>query len=351
MNFLKTMLVSLVLTVAAFAQTTCPPVGVAPKITSSTSVTVLEGSPVNFAFTASGTPAPTVMVSGTLPTGVVLAGTALSGTPTVTGVFPLTVAAHNATAPDASQQFLLTVNSNPTQGGLYTPALKTSWQWQIGKLPSASSLLAVQMYDIDGEDATAALVTAMHNKGIKAVCYFSAGTSEDWRSDYRSFTAAVKGKGNGWKGENWLDIRSQVVRDIMTKRMQNLCKAKGFDAVEPDNIDGWTNNTGFPLTGADQIAYNEWLANTAHSFGLAIALKNDGDQVPQLVTFFDFSINEQCAEYEECDNLLPFVQANKAVFEAEYSGTQSKACSTLNNLNFNGAFFNEDLTGKRQACR
>src|ERR1700712_4777054 len=78
----------------------------------------------------------------------------------------------------------------------WRPAMKTSWQWQLSGLPSSGSLLTVGMYDVDGFDASASLVTAMHKKGIKAVCYIDAGTWEDWRSDSAKFPAYLKGKSN-----------------------------------------------------------------------------------------------------------------------------------------------------------
>ena len=36
----------------------------------------------------------------------------------------------------------------------------------------------------------------------------------------------------------------------------DLCRQKGFDAVEPDLVDGYIQTTGFPLTAADQLTYN-----------------------------------------------------------------------------------------------
>lgn len=351
MNFLKTMLVSLVLTVAAFAQT-CPPPGQAPMITSATSVTFTEGIASSFTVTGTGTPIPTLSEVGALPTGVAFSGGKLTGTPALgtSGTFDITITAKNGVSPDASQSFVLTIFAAQTSG-FWVPELNSSWQWQLSTTPSANSLLNVKVYDIDGEAATTALVAAMHQKGIHAICYISAGTYENFRSDAKQFPASVLGKTNGWPGEKWLDIRAiSILSPIMTARMQN-CKNKGFDAIEPDNIDGYTNSTGFPLKASDQLAYNRFLADTAHSLGLSVALKNDGDQVRDLLSYFDFDINEQCAQYSECGNLTPFVQANKAVFEAEYQGNQNKACTTLNNLNFNGAFFDLDLTGKRTACR
>ena len=108
-----------------------------------------------------------------------------------------------------------------------------------------------------------------------AICYFSAGSFENWRPDAAAFPASVKGSSNGWPGENWLDIRQwSVLGPIMGARM-DLAVSKGCDGVEPDNMDGYSNSTGFPLTAADQITYNTNIANLAHSKGLSVGLKND----------------------------------------------------------------------------
>jgi hypothetical protein len=51
----------------------------------------------------------------------------------------------------------------------------------------------------------------------------------------------------GWPGERWLDIRRiDLLAPLIGQRLE-LCRIKGFDAVEPDNIDGYTNDTGFSL--------------------------------------------------------------------------------------------------------
>jgi hypothetical protein len=245
---------------------------------------------------------------------------------------------------------------SPTPGGgnssTWAPALKTSWQWQLSTLPAVGSLLNVQMYDVDGFNADAGLVSAMHSANIHAVCYVSFGTYEDWRSDASSFPASVKGVGVvGWPGEQWLDVRQiSALSPVMRARLQ-MCKDKGFDAVEPDNVDGYTNVTGFSLTAADQLAYNRWLASTAHSMGMSVALKNDLDQVTDLVSNFDFALDEQCFEFSECDKLAPFISANKAVFEVEYSLATSAFCSQANAMNFNSLKKDLDLTATVTACR
>jgi hypothetical protein len=81
----------------------------------------------------------------------------------------------------------------------------------------------------------------------------------------------------------------------MTARVQK-CKQAGFDGVEFDNVDGYSNKTGFPLTAAGQLNYDTYLANIAHSNGLSVALKNDLGQAAALKPYFDYAINEQCMQ-------------------------------------------------------
>jgi hypothetical protein len=71
-------------------------------------------------------------------------------------------------------------------------------------------------------------------------------------------------------------------------------------AVEPDNVDGYANASGFLLTAAHQLAYNRFLPAAAHARDRSIGLKNDLAQVAALKPSFDFAINEQCCQYKEC---------------------------------------------------
>ncbi|WP_027347168.1 endo alpha-1,4 polygalactosaminidase [Hamadaea tsunoensis] len=249
-----------------------------------------------------------------------------------------------------------------TCAGCYHPALRTSWNWVLAAVPAAP-YRAVSLYDVDGFDNSAANVSALHAAGIKAVCYLSAGTYENWRSDAGQFPAAILGKSNGWPGEKWLDVRDvqkagSALRTIMDARL-DMCRQKGFDMVELDNVDGYTNKTGFPLTAADQLYFNALLANDSHARGLSVLQKNDNEQIPQLVAYFDGALNEQCNQYSECTTaqnggygLDQYVAAGKPVFQAEYSLATSKFCTKDNNQNFNGVKFSIDLDDSVfQACR
>ena len=215
----------------------------------------------------------------------------------------------------------------------WKPKAGQSWQWQLsGQLDPS---VAADVYDVAAVEATAAQVAALHAKGRKVVCYVSAGSYENWRPDAAKFPAAVLGKAmDGWPGEKWLDVRNwTALKPLMADRFA-ACRAKGFDGVEPDNVDGYTNGTGFPLTAADQLAYNRRLAELAHSHGLAVALKNDVEQVAALQPAFDFAVNESCAQYQECGELKPFIKAGKPVFHVEYDLATTRFCPTAKALGF-----------------
>ena len=244
----------------------------------------------------------------------------------------------------------LAPTNTPSASSWWKPGLNTSWQIQyVGAIDTS---LDVQVYNLDGFDTPSTMIDLLHLRGIKVMCYFSAGTWEDWRPDASSFPGSVLGNSvAGWPGENWLDIRQvNILLPLMEARM-DMCKSKGFDGIDPDNIDGYTNGTGFPLTGQDQKAYNIALSNAAHARGLAIGLKNDIDQVPALVSYFDWIVNEQCFEYNECDTLLPFIQAGKPVFNIEYGLATSAFCPQANSMNFNSLKKKLSLDAYRVACR
>ncbi len=289
--------------------------------------------------TATATPIPTATRTATATATPTAAATA-TGSPTATAT-PTRTATRTATA-------TATPTNTPTAGGVWRPAQNTTWQWQLTSDLDLS--VDAQMWDIDLFDNSASVVATLHAQGRKVICYMSAGSWEDWRPDAGAFPAAVKGNSNGWPGENWLDIRqTSVLGPIMGARL-DLCKSKGFDGVEFDNIDGYSNSTGFPLRAADQVAYNTWLANAAHERGLSAGFKNDLDQASDLEPPFDFAIVEECFQYDECDLALPFIEAGKAVFEVEYSGTLESFCPQANAMGFMSMKKNLDLDAPRQPC-
>jgi hypothetical protein len=218
----------------------------------------------------------------------------------------------------------------------WRPAPRTvAWQWQLqGRLDPA---FAASVYDVDGFGTSAAGVRALHRRGRRAVCYLDVGSWESFRPDAAEFPRSVIGRRYaGFPDERWLDVgRFRLFAAPLRQRIA-MCARKGFDAVEPDNLNGWEagNRTGFAITRADQLRFNRWIARQVHARGMAVGLKNDGRQARALVGQFDFAVVEQCFQFHECGYYLPFVRHGKAVFEAEYELRPAAFCGRARALGF-----------------
>ena len=220
-----------------------------------------------------------------------------------------------------------------------------TWYWQLqGPLKMGEP---VDAYDIDAFETSAAQVSALREKGVHAICYVDVGTAEDFLPDYGEFPKAVLGRSNGWPGERWIDIRQlSVVEPIMSARFQ-MCREKGFDALEPDNIEAYVNRSGFPITAQQQLTFNLWVAEAVHSLGMAVLQKNDPQQSGELQPYFDGALSEQCNQYAECSSFKPYLEAGKPVLNAEYHLASKKFCARDQEAGIMGARFNVALNGTR----
>lgn len=227
-------------------------------------------------------------------------------------------------------------------------APQTKWYWQLSG--TVNTTKPAPIYDIDMEGASATMISQLKANHHTVVCYIDAGGWEPYRSDASQFPKSVIGnKEQGWD-ENYLDIRSDVVRTLMSKRM-DVAAAKGCDAIEPDVMDTYTAATGFPLTKADEINYAQFWSTNVHQRGMKVALKNNAELASTLVGAFDFAIAEQCFDYNECGSYAPFIQQGKAVLVAEYKKYTARLCTKAENQKLSLAFFNLNLDGRRyQPC-
>jgi hypothetical protein len=264
--------------------------------------------------------------------------TAPTATPTATSR-PPSSPANSSSSPTTSR---------PATETRWKPRPGLAWQWQLdGKVnPTAD----VPVYDIDGFENSAADVARLHREGRKVICYVNVGAWEDFRPDADAFPRSLLGEPNGWAGERWLDIRQlSFLRPRMERRF-DMCRDKGFDAVEPDLVEGYGNDTGFPLTARDQLRYNRMIADLAHERGLSVGLKNDLPQIRQLLADFDFAVNEECAQYDECAELTPFIAAGKAVFHVEYTEPSSSFCPESRRLKLSSMVKEPELGVWRKPC-
>lgn len=234
----------------------------------------------------------------------------------------------------------------------WQPAPGLAWQWQIDG-ESFDTSAEADVYDIDLY-ADQSVIDALHAKGAKVICYLSVGSWEAWRPDANQFPAEVLGNVYaGWEDEKWLDIRQlDVLAPIMRARL-DLCKSNGFDAVEPDNMEVTGNDSGFPITEADESRYALWLAEEAHARGLAIGMKNAAHLLPQLLPYFDFIITEDCYVDGWCEEVRPYVQAGKPVYAAEYTDRDidfAQACEYFSEAGFDAILKNRDLDAWVEHC-
>jgi len=236
-------------------------------------------------------------------------------------------------------------------GAYWKPSAGITWQWQLTE--TIDKTVNVSVYDIDGFDSDASLVKALHDQGRKVICYLSVGSYEDWRPDAKSFPAAVLGNEYpGWPGERFVDIRAKALRDIIAARF-DLCKQKGFDGIEPDNMDVYSSNSGFPLTEKDGLDYANWLSSEAHARGLNIGQKNAAELAKQIQSAFDWVLTEDCYDQGWCADVSVYVEHDKPVFMSEYTDTGvdfDAACNWSEPKKYSPILKGRDLDAPVQFC-
>ena len=300
-------------------------------------------------------------------------GSGSSGTGTSTGRPPVTASGRDAQAdaPNGSTNTRLDAGTPttrdggapasatsdaaaPASGDLWRPKAGTRWQWDLsGDVTKLD--LAVDAYDIDGFGTEAGTVSQLHAMGKKAICYLSVGTLEPDRPDAKDFPKEVQGKFWAEWNETYIDIRSEAVRAVMKKRL-DMCKTKGFDAIEPDNMDmfeGGMSGTGFPLTEADGVDYAKWLATEAHARNMSIGQKNASSITSAIEPIYDFAITEDCFNDGWCDDVKSYADDDKAVFQCEYTDTKvdfSAACTSASKNKFSAILKKRDLDAWIQFC-
>jgi Glycoside-hydrolase family GH114 len=137
--------------------------------------------------------------------------------------------------------------------GVWQPKVAEPFQIILTGHPDTGVKLApdyVNIFDLDLFNTPASTIKTLRDQGKKVICYFSAGSSEDWRPDYKQFSRAEMGNkvskddagSSYWEGEKWLNIKNPNpaspnlpnVWKIMRERIK-LASQKGCNAIDPDN--------------------------------------------------------------------------------------------------------------------
>jgi hypothetical protein len=251
---------------------------------------------------------------------------------------------------------LLLLFAAPANEGWWTPSIGDTWQIQFAA-SDVDPALAVDVIDLDAFETDAETVSGLQDRGMRVLCYVNAGAWEDWRPDAGSFPDEIIGLAwPEWEGERYLDIRRLDLLGPIIEARLDMCAKKGFDGIEPDNIDTYQTGeeaTGFAITEADQVAFNLWLAEEAHARDLAIGQKNIGDLTPDLVERFDFAVTEDCFVDGWCERMSPYIAAGKPVFAIEYTDTGADLdiiCPQAAALGFSVVLKHRDLDAWAERC-
>ena len=226
------------------------------------------------------------------------------------------------------------------------------WDWQLSdpyNLNVDTKILVIELDDLSRQD-----VAGLKARGVMPICYISVGTWEKARPDARAFPKQVIGRRlDNWPNEKYLDIRRlDVIVPFMQARFK-ACADKGFVGVEPDNIDGFDNDSGFDLTRQDAVTYVLALREVASGLGLKLGQKNAPELVPDLVKSLDFMLVEECLEYDFCEDLLPYRKAGKDVLSVEFIGSGqnwSAVCQKARKLGFRVLIKDKDVHAGGQVC-
>jgi hypothetical protein len=231
----------------------------------------------------------------------------------------------------------------------------------------------VTVYDIDAINNPASTVKALHRLHDKVICYIEVGAAGNYYSAAQehiktTYFAQLKAAGDlgaavsGYP-EFYLNLNKASTFRIIKTMIRQQCAAKGFDAVEPDIDDSYTDATGFRITEAQNIKFDRLLGAYAHRLGLAWGQKN-GDNDPHfsaaLEPTTDFLLDEECNFYNTCGIVAaPYVKAGKMVLNAEYTddwggnrtADLAKFCAYDIAHHIDGTLFSTALAGPRNPCR
>jgi hypothetical protein len=200
------------------------------------------------------------------------------------------------------------------------------FDYQIGgAYPPASGVAIVD------RDRTAPAVPGRYN-----ICYTNAFQTQPeenawWQAHHPTVLLRDRHgtlvEDEDWPGERLLDPSTAAKRSELAAVLDGWfadCAARGYQAVEPDNLDSWTRSHDL-LTQADAVAYARLLVRAAHRHGLAIAQKNTVELsgIGKSDIGFDFAIAEECSVYDECDAYLHAYGSE--VFEIEYTDNDPAA--------------------------
>lgn len=225
---------------------------------------------------------------------------------------------------DDSLNIVNTVSPAAGKTSWWQPSARVSFDWDLDDVNTAVNFSA-DVVDVDAFTTSAKTVAALHAKGKKVIAYLSVGTLENDRDDASLIPKEVLGNVYpDWPNERWLDIRQiDKLKPWLNSRI-NMILNKGFDGIEPDNMDAYDNDPGFDIHTSDTKRYADYLITLAHSNGLSVGQKNIKELTTEYASKFDWALTEDAFSQGWQDQLSIYIQLNKPVFTVEYTDQMSQ---------------------------
>jgi hypothetical protein len=255
-------------------------------------------------------------------------------------------------SPEGGSSSMQAEGGNPaTAPGPYVPAGNPGW---FAQLDGAADLTQdVDLFYLDPDQNEPADLTTLHAQGKHVLCYLSGGSLEAFRDDAGEFPDRVIGNAlANYPNERWLDVRSEVVRTLMARRVTALA-ALGCDGIPPSSLAVHAADTGFDLTLNDALDYARFLAERIHATGMSAGLTGPMALTQELWPTFDFGLAIGCLGGSGCSEYTPFVQAKKPVLYVALGDRQSalQQCKSAQMLGFEALVSDPGFTGNCFSCR
>jgi endo-alpha-1,4-polygalactosaminidase (GH114 family) len=258
--------------------------------------------------------------------------------------------------PPSSQEEQITNSQN-----YFIPKPLTSFSIVLGdELPEN---FTAEVIDLDAFNTTKEEIETLHKAGKKVFAYISVGSWEPYRNDSQDFPHEIIGNiYPGWEDEKFLNIKAIEKLSPIIQQRFDMIQSKGFDGIEPDNIDIYTvdmdqnDGTGFHITLEDTKKYVDFLIKEAHKRNLSIGQKNAPELTEQYGDLFDWALLEDPFYEEYADTFTLYPSHNKAVFALSYLDNTSKEiflqsiCSQAQKLYFTAILKERNLSKFETKC-
>ena len=193
-------------------------------------------------------------------------------------------------------------------------------QYQGELMPKDRDFMILDLFSYSKEQ-----VESLKNAGVTVYAYFSLH-AEDWRPDYHKFKElSLDSDLDGWRGEDVVSPKyTKELIEIMKARI-DLAIKKGFQGIDPDNVDAWyyyLGGKGDKKQIFSTAAYWNEVARYAREKGLACGLKNSAFLYGLVKP--DFIMCESAYKWSEIEGYLRF---NVPVFNIEYDFINAERAS------------------------